>query len=214
LKGLCKLAADKSDIKDNSDILTTAWTFSTSQISEAVKVIAENTEADIELGSITSRKVGRLLGKLRLRKTREAGKGTRQWQITLNELDRWSVVYGIHMPTEIAHQTNVTHVTDGLTSQDDPAPWLNCEIALRLPEGSLLPTVGGYWRRLSDGRIEAGYSIEQLAIVLSIFLDKDIDTEKIAEFPPAQLKERLIAVVGAEILHIRLPERVVGTGDE
>lgn len=213
LQGLCKLAADKSDIKDNSDIRTTAWTFSTSQISEAVKVIAENTEADIELDSITARKVGRLLGKLRLRKTREAGKGTRQWQITLNELERWSVVYGIHMPTEIAHQTNVTHVTDGLTSQDDPAPWLNCEIALRLPAGNLLPTVGGYWRRLPDGRIEAGYSIDQLAIVLSIFLNKDIDAEKIAEFPMAQLKERLIAVVGAEILHIRLPERIVGTED-
>ena len=212
LQGLCKLAADKSDIKDNSDIRT-AWTFSTSQISEAVQAIAENTEADIEMDSITSRKVGRLLGKLRLRKAREAGKGTRQWQITLNELERWSAVYGIHLPVEIARQTHVTHVTDGLTSQEDPLPWANCEIALRLPLGSLLPTVGGCWRRLPDGRIVAGYSPDQLARVLSIFLDKDVDAEKITDSPLPQLKERLIAVTGAEILHIRLPERTEGTGD-
>ncbi len=212
LQGLCKLAADKSDIKDNSDIQT-AWTFSTSQISEAVQSIAENTEADIERDSITSRKVGRLLGKLRLRKAREAGKGTRQWQITLTELERWSAVYGIHLPVEIARKTHVTHVTDGLTSQDELIPWANCEIALRLPAGSLLPTVGGCWRRLPDGRIEAGYSPDQLARVLSIFLDKDVDAEKITNSPLPQLKERLIAVTGAEILHIRLPERTEGTGD-
>ena len=213
LQGLCKLAADMSDIKDNSDIRKTAWTFSTSQISEAVQSIAKNTEADIEIDAITSRKVGRLLGKLRLRKTREAGKGTRQWQITLNELERWSAVYGIHLPVEVTPQTNVTHVTDGLTSQGNLIPWANCEIALRVPADSLLPTVGGFWRRLPDGRIEAGYSLDQLAMVLSIFLDKDIDAEKIADSPLPQLKERLIAVTGAEILHIRLPEKAEGTGD-
>lgn len=211
LQGLCKLAANMSDIKDNRDIRT-AWTFSTSQISEAVQFIAKNTEADIEIDSITSRKVGRLLGKLRLRKAREAGKGTRQWQITLNELERWAAVYGINLPSEIARQNHVTHVTDGLTSQEDPLPWVNCEIALRLPLGSLLPTVGGCWRRLPDGRIEAGYSPDQLARVLSIFLDKDVDAEKITDSPLPQLKERLIAVTGAEILHIRLPEREEGTG--
>ncbi len=213
LQGLCKLVADKSDIKDNSDISPAVWTFSTSQISECVQTIAENTEADIYKDSITSRKVGRLLCKLRLRKTREAGKGTRQWQISLNELNRWSAVYGIQLPIEVTRQTIVTHVTDGLTSQDDPAPWKNCEIALRLPVGSLLPTIGGCWRRLPDGQIEAGYSLEQLATVLSIFLDKDVDAEKIAESSLPQLKERLIAVIGGEVLHIRLPEKTEGNKD-
>jgi len=207
LQGLCKLAADKSDIKDMSDILVTPWTFSTAQISAAAQSIAENVEADIDLESITSRKVGRLLGKLRLRKTREAGKGTRQWQITLQELERWATVYGIHLPVEITRQTNVTHVTDGGMSQDDSPPWLNCEIALRLPADSQLPTIGGFWRRLADGRLEAGYSLEQLSMALSIFLDKDVDAGKIAKSPLPQFKERLVAVTGAEILHVRLPEK-------
>jgi len=205
LQGLCKLAADKSDIKDMSDIPVTPWTFSTAQISEAAQAIAENVEADIDKESITSRKVGRLLGKLRLHKTREAGKGTRQWQITLQELERWATVYGIHLPIEITRPTNVTHVTDGVMSQTDPAPWADCEIALRLPADSHLPTIGGYWRRLPDGRLEAGYSLEQLSMALSILLDKVVEAEKIAKSPLSQFKERLVAVTGAEILHIRLP---------
>ncbi len=207
LQALSKLAGYKSDIKDNSDIRTTSWTFSTSQISETVQDIAKNTEADIDVDSINSRKVGRLLGKLRIRKTREAGKGTRQWQITFTELERWSAGYGVQLPFAVIRQTNVTHVTDGLMSQEDPAQWENCEIALRLPAGSLLPTIGGYWRRLPDSRIEAGYSLNQLGMALSIFLHKGIDVEKIADSPLPQLKERLIAVTGAEILHIRLPEK-------
>ncbi len=213
LQAICKLAADKSDIKDNSDISLSTWTFSTSQISEAAQTVAESVEADIDKESITSRKVGRLLGKLRLRKTREAGKGTRQWQTTLAELERWATVYGIHLPVELTRKTNVTDGTDGGMSQSDPAPWANCEIALRLPVDSKLPTIGGCWRRLSDGRLESGYNLEQLAMSLSIFLDKEVDAEKIAESPIAQLIERLIAVTNGEIIHIRLPEKLEGSRD-
>ena len=208
LQGICKLAADKSD---NA---TTSWTFSTSQISEAAQAIAENVEADIDKESITTRKVGRLLGKLRLRKTREAGKGTRQWQITLDELERWATVYGIHLPIELTRKTNVTHVTDGLTSQPDIPPWMDCEIALQLPAASKLPTIGGCWRRLPDGRIEAGYSSEQLALALSLFLEKDVDAERIADTSPQQLKDRLTQVTGGEVLHIRLKESAKEKRDE
>lgn len=207
LQAICKLAADKSDIKDNSDISLTTWTFSTSQISEAAQTVAEGIEADIDKESITSRKVGRLLGKLRLRKTREAGRGTRQWQTTLAELERWAAVYGIHLPVELTQKTNVTNVTDGGMSQADPAPWANCEIAFRLPADSKLPTIGGCWRRLPDGRIEAGYNPEQLAMALSVFLDRNVDAEKISGSPIQQLRERLTAVTDGEVIHIHLPER-------
>ena len=208
LQAICKLAADKSDIKDISDIPTPSWTFSTSQICEATQAVVDNIEADIDKDSITSRKVGRLLGKLRLRKAREAGKGTRQWQVSLAELERWATVYGIHLPLSLTGKTNVTDVTDGIMSQSDPAPWLNCEIALRLPADSKLPTIGGCWRRLPDGRLEAGYSAEQLALALTLFLEKDVDAEKIAETNPEQLKERLVTVTGGEVLHIHLKERL------
>jgi hypothetical protein len=214
LQGMCKLAAAKSDIKDNSDVASFSWTFSTSQICETAQIIAEETEADVDKESITSRKVGRLLGKLRLRKTREAGKGTRQWQITLTELERWASVYGIHLPVELSQKTNVTDVTNGLTSQEDTAPWQNCEIALRLPSDSKLPTIGGFWRRLPDGRLEAGYSSEELALALSLFLEKDVDSVKIMEMSPKQLRDRLIQVTDGEVLHIRLKERTEEQRDE
>ncbi len=214
LQGMCKLAADKSDIKDISDVAASTWTFSTSQISEAAQTIAESNEADIDKESITSRKVGRLLGKLRLRKTREAGKGTRQWQITLAELERWARVYGIHFPVELIRETNVTDVTNGITSQDDAPPWQNCEIALRLPADNKLPTIGGFWRRLPDGRLEAGYSSEELALALTLFLDKDVDAERFVKTSAQQLRKRLIEVTGGEVLHIQLKEIVKEKRDE
>jgi hypothetical protein len=204
LQGLCKLAGDKSDIKDNSDIQTTGWTFTTSQISEAAQHIAEQTEADIDTEKITSRKVGRLLGKLRLRKAREAGKGTRMWQVTLADLKRWAAVYNIQLPKELGQENNITHVTDGQLSQGEDAPWLDSEIAIRLPADSKMPTIGGCWHRLPDGRIEAGYNPEQLAMALSIFLDKDVEVEKISGSPLPQLRERLMAVTGGEVIHIHL----------
>jgi len=117
-------------------------------------------------------------------------------------------VYGIHLPDKLVRQSNVTHVTDGVMSQVDLAPWANCEIVLRLPADSKLPTIGGCWRRLPDGRMEAGYSLEQLAMALSILLEKDVDAEKIAESSLTQLKERLVAVTGGEILHFCLQEKM------
>ncbi|GAP11285.1 hypothetical protein BECAL_02471 [Bellilinea caldifistulae] len=207
LEGLCKLADEKSDIKDNSDIHSAGWTFTTSQISEAAQHIAEQTEADIDPEKITSRKVGRLLGKLRLRKACEAGKGTRMWQITLADLTRWAAVYNIQLPNELGQENNVTHVTDGQMSQETEALWLNCEIVIRLPADSKMPTIGGCWRRLPDGRIEAGYNPELLAMALSIFLDKDVEAEKISGSPIPQLRERLTAVTDGEVIHIYLPEK-------
>ncbi len=214
LQGVCKLAAAKSDIRDNSDVSISTWVFSTLQICESAQTIAEDTEADIDKESITSRKIGRLLGKLRLHKVREAGKGTRQWQITLTELERWTSVYGIHLPIELAQKTNVTDVTNGLTSQEDTAPWQDCEIALRLPADSKLPTIGGFWRRLPDGRLEAGYSSEELALALTLFLDKDVDAEKFVKTSAQQLRKRLIEVTGGEVLHIQLKELVKEKRDE
>jgi hypothetical protein len=75
---------------------------------------------------------------------------------------------------------------------------------LRLPSDSRLPTVRGQWRRLEDDRLEAGYDLEQLAIVLSLYLEKIIEASKIAEMSPTQLTERLVKVTGGEVVRIRL----------
>ena len=123
-------------------------------------------------------------------------------------------MYGIHLPTELIRETKVTDVTNGLMSLDDAPPWLNCEIALRLPADSKLPTIGGFWRRLPDGRLEAGYSSEELALALTLFLDKDVDAEKFVRTSAQQLKKRLFEVTGGEVLHIQLKEIVKEKRDE
>jgi len=212
LQGLFRLVDAKSGMSDVSDISRATWTFATAQISESAQMVAERLEADIDGDSISSKKVGRLLGKLRLRRSREGGKGTRQWQITLEELQRWSAVYGIRLPEQVARHIEVTDVTNGVMSQDVP-PWRDCEIAIRLPADSSMPTIGGCMRRLPDGRIEAGYSVEQLAMALSFFLEKVVDVEKIARSSISQLHERLVAITGGEVLHIRLPDQAEDSED-
>jgi len=208
LRGLCQLAADQgndsSDVKGNSDIPVTAWTFSTNQITEAAVRQAESTEADLDTNTITSRRVGRVLSKLRFTRARQGGKGTRQWTVTLSELTRWASVYAFHLPQELTHLGKVTNVTDGATSHGELSTYPNCAVVLRLPSDSRLPTVRGQWRRLEDDRLEAGYDLEQLAIVLSLYLEKIIEASKIAEMSPTQLTERLVKVTGGEVVRIRL----------
>ena len=105
IQSLCNLATarlgDNSDIKDNSDISTIRFTLTTQQISEAAVSFAEKTEADVDKESISSRRIGRMLGKMRFQKAREAGKGTRQWVITLKELSHWASVYSLEIPIEL-----------------------------------------------------------------------------------------------------------------
>jgi len=116
-------------------------------------------------------------------------------------------VYGIRIPEQLARHIDVTHVSNGVMSQDDP-PWKHCEIVLRLPADSSMPTIGGLMRRLPDGCIEAGYSVEQMATALSFFVEKVVDAKQIAGASVSQLHERLVAVTGGEVLHIRLSEQV------
>jgi hypothetical protein len=213
IQGLSKLAADKSDIIDDRDIPKT-WTFTTTQISETTRMLAEQTEADIDTEKITSRTVGRLLGKLRLHKAREAGKGTRMWQVTTADLKRWSAVYSIPLLSDLTQENNVTHVTNDRTSQHAEPPWLSYEIEIRLPADSKFPTVKGRWQKLPDGRIEAGYNSYELAYCLSVFLGKEVDVTRINITPIPQLRERLAEVTGGEIIQIRIPEKSKRSQDE
>ncbi|MBI9048656.1 MAG: DUF3854 domain-containing protein [Anaerolineaceae bacterium] len=207
LNGICSLIRDMSDMSDISDISSMTWTFSTAQICEAAQSFAESHEADIDPQSFTSRKVGRLLGKLRLHKSRKAGKGTRQWKITASNLENWGRGYGIMLPEILTVKSNVTHVTDDLMSQTESTAWANCEVILRLPADCVLPTIGGCWRTMSDGRLEAGYTSEQLAMALSIFLNKEVDVDKLLDTQPEQLCQRLTKVTGGEVLRIHLKEK-------
>ena len=115
--------SDVSDVSDIGDINresshSSIFTFKTSRITDMTRLVAETMESDVSDDYINSRRVGRALGKMRLEKDREGGKGTRQWKVPLWELERWGLTYGIPLADYIDTLSgNVTVVTDVTTSQ-------------------------------------------------------------------------------------------------
>jgi hypothetical protein len=119
IRALCRtVGCDISDMRDVSDIKGGGkpWTLKTSQITETAKEIAEELELDVKLEDITSRRIGRVLGKMRFKKARESGKGTRLWQVSAEELQGWVCSQGLIVTksddTSSSNVTNVTNVTD------------------------------------------------------------------------------------------------------
>lgn len=219
IQSLCKLAdgrfSDNSDMKDNNDISNIRFTFTTQQICEATVNFAENSEADVDKEAISSRRIGRLLGKLRFQKSRESGKGTRQWIVTLKELSHWAGVYNLEIPSELkklleklskrtdeVHASVVTHVTDEKTSQTSPSFYQKCAIVLQLPGDSKFPTIANQWCRLQEDYLLAGYQVEELAMALTIFLGKNIDALKINSLSDDQLKYRLAVVTNGKVVRL------------
>lgn len=101
--GLCKCAAN--DLKQKGitgiDGKYPPFTFRTETITQATVQVANEQEADIDADKITSRRVGRVLGKLRF-KPDKAGGGKRQWIVTLDDLRRWAQVYAIPLDETLA----------------------------------------------------------------------------------------------------------------
>ncbi len=96
IQGLCQCAAsavcDTSDTSDVSDVETETprvFFLKTSQVTDAIVQIAKEGELDVDPDRITSRKVGRALGKMRLEKAREGGTALR---------GRFFGWWGIHNP--------------------------------------------------------------------------------------------------------------------
>lgn len=126
IRALCRYAlSDVNNVSDiNAETLNVTLSFGTSAIAKLAKELAEEIEADIDQESITSRRVGRVLGKMRL-KANHAHK-CRGWRMTIGDLLNWLTAYGIEIPEEFAElQTrppgiNVTNVINVATSQPEP----------------------------------------------------------------------------------------------
>jgi len=101
------------------------WDFKTAQIKEAAIEIAKDEDGDIEYVN-NSRRIGRVLGSMRLGKVpRPGGKGSRTWRVTLNDLGRWTTTYGLKLPDELQstpHFTNGTNGINGTNGTDTPLP--------------------------------------------------------------------------------------------
>ena len=58
---------------------------------------------DGDPNSITHRHIGRVLGRMRLAKApRPGGQGSRRWKVTLRDLERWTMAYGLPLPAILA----------------------------------------------------------------------------------------------------------------
>ena len=144
IRTLCKLAHDKidpaldvSDVNDISDINIESkdWCFLTSSITTNAVQIVEDAELDINTDHVTSRRIGRALGKMRLQRDRQKGTGRRMWHVSWDELRQWTTTYAISIAeatslrdfgfnpkndvTLSCNVTNVSNVTNVKTDNDD-----------------------------------------------------------------------------------------------
>src|SRR5262249_19760765 len=72
------------------------WVVTTAQVGKNARQIARELELDISIDEMSDKKVGRRLGKLRLRKvSRSGGQGGRKWSFTSDDLERWKTAYSI-----------------------------------------------------------------------------------------------------------------------
>ena len=87
--------------------------FTTEEIVVFAKAIARINDGNENY--LTNRRVGRVLGRMRLRKApRPGGKGGRRWWVTLGDLQRWTAAYGLPLPAILAaNDTNSTTGDDG-----------------------------------------------------------------------------------------------------
>lgn len=90
-----------------------SFTFPTKVLTEAAIKLVEDGELDFDVEKISSRRIGRVLGKMRFKNDR-TGK-SRQWAVSLTDLMRWCNSYGIPVPDNVTNAINVTNVTDQLS---------------------------------------------------------------------------------------------------
>ena len=117
------------EVEKGSDVYRQKVHILTSSITDAAQALIEEQELDFNADYVTSRRIGRALGKMRLSKQREAGTGKSGWLVSLSDLDRWCTSYGLDLgeltdfTTLSANFTNFTDFTN--FTENDP----NCEVS-------------------------------------------------------------------------------------
>jgi len=78
-----------------------AFVVTTEEVVLVARAVTKRNDGDPDI--VTSRRVGRVLGRMRLEKVpRPGGKGSRRWRVTLGDLERWTAAYGLTLPTPLA----------------------------------------------------------------------------------------------------------------
>lgn len=87
---------------------TSKWQFTTAEIAEICKHLANESDGEINSEYMTSQKIGHILKKMRLSKpSRQRGQKSRIWKITQDELIKSAGAYGIPIPKEIQTENPV-----------------------------------------------------------------------------------------------------------
>ncbi len=101
------------------------FVFTTDQIVRLTRVVTRRDDGD--LAHVTNRRVGRVLGRLRLwpkgyleKVPRPGGKGSRRWRVTLGNLERWTAAYGMSLP--VPFTTNGPGTPPGPHLKGSPTP--------------------------------------------------------------------------------------------
>jgi hypothetical protein len=99
-----------------------AFTFPTKIITESAHKLIEDCELDFDSDRVNSRRIGRVLKKMRFSKSDE--RLSRGWAVNLPDLARWANSYGIKLPDSVSTRlevgtprTNVANVANAETSQ-------------------------------------------------------------------------------------------------
>lgn len=134
LRAIAALIVGSADEKIDLNILRSlghVWTLQTKSITERAQRIVEDEELDFDVEFVNSKRIGRILSKLRLPKERQGGTGKRGWQICLSDFENLLSSFTLlkrdvsasHADTQNINVTNVTNVPN-VTDQE-----INCDIS-------------------------------------------------------------------------------------
>lgn len=110
------------------------WEVKTSDLVSHAKELIEDEELDFDPEYVTSRRVGRVLGKLRVKSApRSGGKGGRGWEVSGKHLQQWEASYLVTLPNEIlglltingpngSNGPNGTHPNMSVLEDEPPEP--------------------------------------------------------------------------------------------
>ena len=119
------LGCDVVTLGDDCDVSTetTKTLILTEKIAHSAKQLAEDEDLDIP---IDSRRVGRIMRKLRFEHGDQAGTHKKGWKISKQEVSRFVRSFGLANHKYLTSQTsqNVTNVTDSETSDASDVPFI------------------------------------------------------------------------------------------
>ena len=99
------------------------WIVPTETITEELKRVLEDAQADIKPDAINSIRVGKVLKALRLEKLPQQKRGeARKWKVTKDDLITHFVTYGLGLPEEIFPKNTHAPQPDALDADQDGTP--------------------------------------------------------------------------------------------